>query len=69
MELRTDINQRGWGKGMMEKKGKGHEGTCIKDLWTNRRAGREGLRVGSEGSVGQGRAVWGKWRQLYLNNN
>ena len=31
----------------------------------------KGVRIegGRWGSVGQGRAVGGKWRQLYLNNN
>ena len=49
------------------KKGKGHQGTCIKDPWTEPMVGRiEGGRWRWEG---QWRMVAGKWRQLYLNNN
>ena len=49
------------------KKGKGHQGTCIKDPWTKPKGRRiEGRRWGW---VGQGVVVEGKWRQLYLNNN
>ena len=44
------------------KKGKGCQGTCIKDPWTKAKDGRiEGGRWGN--------AVGKKWRQLYLNNN
>ena len=49
------------------KKGKGCQGTCIKDPWTKSKGGR--IEGGRWGWVGQGRVVEGKWRQLYLNNN
>ena len=43
------------------------QGTCIKDTWTQPKAGRiEGGRCGWLGLKG---LVGGKWRQLYLNNN
>ena len=49
------------------KKGKGCQGTCIKDPWTKPKWGRtKGWRWGW---VGQGRVGVGKWRQLCLNSN
>ena len=55
-----------WGKDG-EKNGKGCEGTCIKDTWTNPKVGR--IEGGRWAWVGWGRGVGRKWRQLYLNNN
>ena len=53
-------------RGNMGKKGKGHQGTCMKDPWTKPKGGRiEGRRWGW---VGQGDVVVEKWRQVYLNN-
>ena len=52
------------------KKGKGHKGTYMQDLWTKTTG--EGLRVGGGsgwGGVGCGKVVAGKWRQPYLNSN
>ena len=46
----------------MGKKGKGHQGTCIKDTWTKPKVG-VGLKMGG----GCGKVVVGKWTQLYLN--
>ena len=41
------------------KKGKGHQGTCIKDPWTKTAGGRVGLsmgvRVGGAGENGEGK--------------
>ena len=52
---------RGEGEGDNRgQKGKGCQGTWIKDPWTNQSG--EGLRVG-------GGVSGGKWKQLYLNNN
>ena len=45
-------------------RGKGHQGTCIKDTWTK----PKGSRVGGGDSWSRG-VVGVKWRQLYLNNN
>ena len=46
------------------KRGKGHQGTCIKDTWTKPKGGRiEGGKQGSRDT----RVVGGKWRELYLN--
>ena len=45
---------------------KGHQGTCIKDLWTKPKEGR--IEGGRWGWLGWGGVVRGKWRQLYLNN-
>ena len=42
------------------KKGKGHQGTCIKDPWTKPRGGS--LEGGRSGWVGQGKVVMGKWK-------
>ena len=50
-----------------EQKGKGHQGTCIKDTWTKPKG--VGWRVGGGGGQGVGGVVGEKWRQLYLNNN
>ena len=48
-------------------RGKGHQGTYIKDTWTkpkgDRIKGERWVVLGWKGVVG------GKWRQLYLNNN
>ena len=51
----------------MGKKGKGHQGTCIKDIRTKPKGGR--IEGGRWGWVGWGKVVVGKWRQLYLNIN
>ena len=51
----------------MGEKGKGHQGTWVKDPWTKPKVG--GIEGGRWGWVGQGRVVAGKWRQLYLNSN
>ena len=56
-----DSNQRGEGGHNGQKKGKGHQGTCIKDPWR--------VEGGRWGLVGWRRVVVGKWRQLYMNNN
>ena len=58
---------RGEGKGdNREKKGKGHQGTCIKGPWAKPKQGKiKGVRWGWVGWV---KVVAGKWRQLYLNN-
>ena len=49
------------------KKGKGHQGTCIKDPWTKPKWGTiEGRRWGW---VGHLKVMVGKWRQLHLNIN
>ena len=49
------------------RKGKGHQGTSIKDTWTKSQGGRiEGERWGWVGVRG---VVGGKWRQLYNNKN
>ena len=42
----------------VEKKGKVHPGTCIKDPWTKPKVGR--IEGGRWGWVGQGRVVGGK---------
>ena len=45
MEI-TDSNQRGGGRRIMwVKKGKGCQGTCVKDLWTKIMGGRIVLNV------------------------
>ena len=47
------------------KKEKGHQGTCIKDLWTKTmggRAPRRGLNVGG-GGVEEGTVIGGEWEQ------
>ena len=49
------------------KKGKCHQGTCIRDTWKKSKGGR--IEGGRWGWVGQGIVVVGKWRQLYLNTN
>ena len=49
------------------KKGKGHQGTCIKDPWTKPTGSK--TEGGRWVLVGWGEAVAEKWRQLYLNNN
>ena len=49
------------------KKGKGHQGTCIKDPWTKPK--RERIEGGKWGWVGCGEMVVGKWRKLYFNIN
>ena len=46
--------------------GKGHQGTCIKNVWTKPKA--VGLSVVGGGGW-RGKVVAGKWRQLYMNNN
>ena len=43
------------------KKGKGHQGTCIKNPWTK----PKWVRI----EDGAWKVVAGKWRPLYLNNN
>ena len=48
------------------KTGKGCQETRIKDPWTKPKKGR--IEGGRWEWVGHG-GVWGKWRQLYLNNN
>ena len=49
------------------KRGKGCQGTYIKDTRTKSKVGRmEGERWGW---LGLGVVVGGKWRQLYLNDN
>ena len=50
----------------MNKKGKGHQGACVKDPWKRPKWGR--IEGGKWGYMGWGREVGGKWRQLYLNN-
>ena len=61
---RTREDGEGDNKG---KKGKGCQGTRIKDPWTKPKGCRiEGRRWVS---MGQGVVVRGKWRQLYLNSN
>ena len=52
----------------MGEKERGHQGTCIKDIWIRPKGGRiEGGRWGSVQRVG---GVGGaKWRHLYLNDN
>ena len=49
------------------KQGKGHQGTYIKDTWTNPKG--VGSRVGGGEGWSWGGIVREKWRQLYLNNN
>ena len=49
------------------KKGKGHQGTCIKEPLTKSKRGR--IEDGRWGWLGRGKVVMGSWRQLYLNNN
>ena len=50
-----------------EIRGKGCQGTYIKDTRTKSKVGRlEGERWGWLGCIG---VVGGKWRQLYLKNN
>ena len=51
----------------MGKKGKSHEGTCMKDPWTKPKRGR--IEGGRRWWAGRGKLVVGKWRQLYLNKN
>ena len=38
------------------KKGKGHQGTCIKDTWTKPKWGR--IKGGRWGSLGRGKCWW-----------
>ena len=49
------------------KKGKGCQGTWVKDPWTKPKGGR--IEGGRCGWVEQGKVVARKWRQLYLKNN
>ena len=49
------------------KKGKGHQGTYIKDPWTKPK--RRSIESRGWRWVGQEKVVVGKWRQLYLNKN
>ena len=51
----------------MGKKGKGRQGTCIKDTWTKITVGGLNVEVGA--CVGQGRVMREKFGQLQLNNN
>ena len=50
-----------------ERRGKGCEGTCIKDSWTKPNGRR--LEGGRWVLVGWERVEGGKWGQLYMNNN
>ena len=50
----TDSNQRGGGGHNGENRGKGHQGTCIKDTWTKPKEGT--IEGGKWGWVG-----WGEW--------
>ena len=50
----TDSNQRGRGGDNREKKGKGHQGTCIKDPWTKSKGGLR-VEVGVVGESGGGK--------------
>ena len=49
------------------KRGKGHQGTCIKYPWTKPKGSR--IEGGRQGWLVLGGVVGEKWRQLYLNNN
>ena len=49
------------------KRGKGCQGTCIKDTWTKLKWGR--IEDGRWGWLGWEGVMGGKLRQLYLNNN
>ena len=49
------------------KRGKGCQGTCVKDPWTESKGGR--MEMGSGVGCGGEEVVGGKWRQLYLNIN
>ena len=49
------------------KKGKGHQGTCIKDPWKKPKGDR--IEGGRWGRLGWGGVMGRKWIQLYLNNN
>ena len=49
------------------KKGKSHQGTCIKDPWTKPKGRR--IEGGRWEWVGRGKVMAGKWRQLHMNNN
>ena len=49
------------------KKGKGCQGTCIKDTWTKPMGGR--IEGGRWEWVGHEKVVVGKWRELYFNNH
>ena len=49
-------------RGNMGKKGKGHQGTCMKDPWTKPKGGR--TECGRWGWVGWSRVVGGKWEEL-----
>ena len=65
----TDSNQRGGRGDKWGKKGKGHQGTCIKDTWTKPTAGR--IKGGRQGWVWQGVMVgWRgkKWLQTTGDN-
>ena len=62
----TDSNERGGGREIRGKKGKGSQRTCIKDPRTKPNGGR--IESGRWQWVWWGRVV-GKWRQMYLNFN
>ena len=55
----TDSNQRGGGREITGKKGKSHQGTCIKDSWTKPKVGK--IKGGRWWEVAQGKTVAGKW--------
>ena len=48
------------------RRGKGYQGTSMKDIWTTSKV--VGLRVGGGDGWGGGHSG-GQWRQLYLNIN
>ena len=54
----TVTRWEGKGEGITGKKGKGHQGTCIKDTWTKPKGSR--FEGGRWGSVGRGQGVWGE---------
>ena len=54
---------RGESGGDWGTRGKGCQGTCIKDTWTKPKGGR--IESGTVGMAGVGRSGGRKWRQLY----
>ena len=60
------MGYRGLGGNIGGIRGKGCQGTCIKDTWTKPKGGR--IEGGRWGWLGSGGVEGGKWIQLYLNN-
>ena len=68
IEIKKKLTATKWeGEGIVGKKGKACQGTCIKDTWTKPKWGR--IKGREWGWLGLGGLMAGKWRQLCLKNN